>query len=293
MKKELSLEQNYNKLQNCELFLLDMDGTLYLGDNVFPCALEFINFLEENGKRYIYLTNNSSRAGTDYVDRLRGLGFPCDTEHVYTSGMATAEYLNQYYKDRYIYVVGTRTFYNEIKSAGLKAFNTSDYDGTDFEELREKLDEENNIPVVCVGFDTELVYRDLDLAVHFLRRDAAFIAANPDWVCPMPKGEVLPDCGSICALLTASSGKEPVYIGKPNRNMVDIISRMTGVANEKICCVGDRLYTDIAVAQNSGAVSVCVLTGEADEQMISEMETKPDYTLDDIGGLTSIMKLVR
>ncbi len=293
MKKELSLEQNYNKLQNCELFLLDMDGTLYLGDNVFPSALEFINFLEENGKRYIYLTNNSSRAGTDYVDRLRGLGFPCDTEHVYTSGMATAEYLNQYYKDRYIYVVGTRTFYNEIKSAGLKAFNASDYDGTDFEELREKLDEENNIPVVCVGFDTELVYRDLDIAVHFLRRDAAFIAANPDWVCPMPKGEVLPDCGSICALLTASSGKEPVYIGKPNRNMVDIISRMTGVSNEKICCVGDRLYTDIAVAQNSGAVSVCVLTGEADEQMISEMETKPDYTLDDIGVLSSIMKLVR
>ena len=143
---------------------------------------------------------------------------------------------------------------------------------------------------MCVGFDTTLTYEKLDKAVHYLRRGAAFIAANPDWVCPMPANEVLPDCGSICALLTAASGIEPVFIGKPNRNMVDIISEQTGVPNENICCVGDRLYTDIAVAQNAGAVSVCVLSGESSLEDIEKAERKPDYVLKDVTEIAEILK---
>ena len=126
--------------------------------------------------------------------------------------------------------------------------------------------------------------------MHYLRRGAAFVAANPDWVCPMPEDEVLPDCGSICALLTAASGVEPEFIGKPNRNMVDIISSKTGVPNENICCVGDRLYTDIAVAQNAGAVSVCVLSGESSEDDIAASERKPDYVLKDVAEIARILK---
>lgn len=304
MNLELSLQKDLNKLKNCELFLLDMDGTLYLGDDVFDGAIDFIHTLKKLGKKYIYLTNNSSRAGDDYLYRLRNMGFPCEDENIYTSGMATAEYLRLRCSDRHIYVVGTDTFYNELKRAGLKVFSSKDYDDPDFyannsyginsihnsQELRKYLDSSENIPVVCVGFDTELVYRDLDLAVHFLRKDAAFIAANPDWVCPMPKGEVLPDCGSICALLTASSGKEPRYIGKPNRKMVDIISSMSKIPNEKICCVGDRLYTDIAVAQNAGAVSVCVLSGECNESDIKDMNRKPDYVMDNVAELCTLIK---
>ena len=308
MNLELSFEKDFGKLKDCKLLLLDMDGTLYLGDEVFDGAVDFINTLSELGKKYIYLTNNSSRAGIDYITRLKRLGFPCEEENVYTSGMATAKYLKDNYGDRYIYVVGTRTFYNELKNAGLNVFNASDYDGVlhaDASSLDSKGQDENvitpvsdelkgrleeNIPVVCVGFDTELVYRDLDLAVHFLRKDAPFIAANPDWVCPMPADEVLPDCGSMCALLTASSGKEPLYIGKPNRNLVDIISSMTGIDNSNICCVGDRTYTDIAVAQNAGAVSVCVLSGECDENEIFNMERLPSYTMSNVAELAQILK---
>ena len=121
-------------------------------------------------------------------------------------------------------------------------------------------------------------------------RGAVFIAANPDWVCPMPADEVLPDCGSICALLTASSGREPTFIGKPNRNMVDVISAMTGVPNEKICCVGDRLYTDIAVAQNAGAVSVLVLSGETSPAMAAAAERQPDYILPSVRELHEIIR---
>lgn len=273
------MNMNLTKLKNCELFLFDMDGTLYLGDNVYSGAIELMNDLPALGKKYIYLTNNSSRAGSDYITRLRRLGFPCERENVFTSGMATGMYLNQRHPNASVYLAGTKAFYRELQSYGIKLVN--DENGhTDAAA----------VDVVVQGFDTELVYEKLDLACHFLRRGAAFIAANPDWVCPMPDDEVLPDCGSICALLTASSGKEPTYIGKPNRNMVDVISEMTGVANEKICCVGDRLYTDIAVAQNAGAVSVLVLSGETTREMADAAERRPDYILADVHELHELLK---
>jgi 4-nitrophenyl phosphatase len=167
--------------------------------------------------------------------------------------------------------VGTRAFIAELESYGVK-LGTVDAD------------------VVCVGFDTELTYDKLDNAVKFLRRGAAFIAANPDWVCPMPQNEVLPDCGSICALLTAATGVKPMFIGKPDRQMVDIISKQTGIPNSRICCVGDRLYTDIAVAQNAGAVSVCVLSGETSMEMVNEAGAKPDYVLKDVKELAGLLR---
>ena len=270
---------DYERLINTRLFLLDMDGTLYLGDDVFDGAVDFIHSISETGRNYIYLTNNSSRAGFDYITRLRKLGFPCEAENVFTSGMATGEFLNQNYPGAKVYLAGTKAFYRELQSYGIDLVN--DENGhTDVD----------TVDVVVQGFDTELVYEKLDLACHFLRRGAKFIAANPDWVCPMPADEVLPDCGSICALLTAASGVKPEYIGKPNRNMIDVVSKMTGVPNENICAVGDRLYTDIAVAKNAGSVSVCVLSGESSEQDIAESEVKPDYVLKDVAEIAKILR---
>lgn len=270
---------NYDKLKNCKLFLFDMDGTLYLGDDVYEGAIDLMNDLPDLGKKYIYLTNNSSRAGVDYITRLTRLGFPCEAENVFTSGMATGMYLNQRHSGAKVYLAGTKAFYRELVSYGIDLVN--DENGHT---------ETETVDVVVQGFDTELVYEKLDKACHFLRRGATFIAANPDWVCPMPNDEVLPDCGSICALLTASSGKEPTYIGKPNRNMVDVISTMTGIPNEEICCVGDRLYTDIAVAQNAGAVSVLVLSGETTQEMVDVAERQPDYILKDVHQLHQILR---
>ena len=262
---------DYTSLKNCRLFVFDMDGTIYLGDEVFEGAVELMEDLPSLGKRYIYLTNNSSRAGSDYITRLQRLGFPCGEENIFTSGMATGLYLNEKHPGARVYLVGTAAFRRELLSYGINLV-------------------EEDAEVVVAGFDTELVYEKLNKAVHFLRRGAAFIEANPDWVCPMPNDEVLPDCGSICALLTASSGVEPTVIGKPNRNMIDIISGMTGIPNEEICCVGDRLYTDIAVAQNAGAVSLLVMSGETDEDMLNAAERKPDYVLDNVHTLHKILR---
>ncbi len=270
---------DYQKIIDTQLFLLDMDGTLYLGDEVFPTAVDFIHSIAETGRKYIYLTNNSSRAGVDYITRLRKLGFPCEAENVFTSGMATGEFLNQQYPGAKVYLAGTKAFYRELKSYGIDLVNDENGHTDAFD-----------VDVVVQGFDTELVYEKLDKAVHFLRRGAKFIAANPDWVCPMAAGEVLPDCGSICALLTASTGVEPEYIGKPNRNMIDVVSKMTGIPNENICAVGDRLYTDIAVAKNAGSVSICVLSGESSEADIEASDVKPDYVLQDVGEIAKILR---
>ena len=269
---------DYSALKNCELFLFDMDGTLYLGDDVYDGAIALMEDLPRLGKKYIYLTNNSSRAGEDYIHRLRRLGFPCEAENVFTSGMATGQYLNQHHPGAKVYLAGTRAFYRELVSYGIDLVN----DETGHTEVED-------VDVVVQGFDTELVYEKLDRAVHYLRRGAAFIAANPDWVCPMPRGEVLPDCGSICALLKASSGREPTFIGKPNRNMIDVIAAMTGIPNEKICAVGDRIYTDIAVAQNAGSVSVLVMSGETDEAILAAAERKPDYVLPSVRELHEVL----
>ena len=270
---------NLDKLRNCELFLFDMDGTLYLGDDVYEGAIALMEDLPRLGKKYIYLTNNSSRAGVDYITRLRRLGFPCESENVFTSGMATGLYLNQHFPGAKVYLAGTRAFYRELVSYGIDLVNDEQGHTDAFD-----------VDVVVQGFDTELVYEKLDKAVHYLRRGSKFIAANPDWVCPMPAGEVLPDCGSICALLTASSGAKPEFIGKPNRNMIDVIAASTGIPNEKICAVGDRLYTDIAVAQNAGSVSVLVLSGETDQAMVDAAERKPDLVLPSVKELHELLQ---
>ena len=162
---------DYTKLKNCELFLFDMDGTLYLGDEVYDGARELMFDFPRMGKRYIYLTNNSSRAGEDYIHRLRRLGFPCERENVFTSGMATGMYLNQHHPGASVYIAGTRAFHRELTSYGIRLVN--DENGHTEEEL---------VDVVVQGFDTELVYEKLERACHFLRRGAVFIAANPDWV---------------------------------------------------------------------------------------------------------------
>lgn len=259
-------------LQSCKMFVFDLDGTLYLGDEILPGAHEIIEALDKAGICYIYLTNNSSRAAADYVTRLERMGFPCTKANVMSSSMATAEYLKENYPCQDVYLVGTDALYDELKAGGLPLSDTDP-------------------GVVCVGFDTQLTYDKLNKATHFLRRGAAFVAANPDCTCPMPNDEVLPDCGGICALLTACTGREPFYIGKPNPQMLLMLSKQHGIPLSQIAVVGDRLYTDIAVAENAGAVSVCVLSGETNREMIKSSPVKPQYVFDSVVELRAHLNL--
>jgi HAD superfamily hydrolase (TIGR01457 family) len=260
-----------DKLRQCKLFLLDMDGTLYLGDEVFPGAVDFLQTLTDTGRRYIYLTNNSSRSREDYVERLCRLGFPCRLEDVLTSGMATALYLQQTYPGQRVYLVGNQALRRELESYGICLVETE-------------------ADVVVAGFDTELTYDKLNRAAAFLRHGAPFVAANPDLVCPLPAGESMPDCGSICALLTAATGATPHYIGKPNQGIIQLAAQETGVSVGEICCVGDRLYTDIAAGINAGAVSALVLSGETDKASLAASDLCPDYVFQDVSALGEALR---
>ncbi len=250
-------------LKNCKAFVFDLDGTLYLGDEVFKGARELIDFIAQSNAQHVFLTNNSSRAATDYVKRLKDMTFVCEPENVLTSGMACADYLISKYPGNKVHLVGTAALKDELESYGVII---SDVDAQ----------------VVCVGFDRELTYEKLEKAVYFLRRGADFIATNPDLVCPMPEDIVLPDCGSMCALLTSSTGIEPFYIGKPNPQMLITLARKLAIPIEEIAMIGDRLYTDIAIGKNAGAVSVCVLSGETSKADIEVSDIKPDYVFDSV-----------
>ena len=266
---------DFARLRAKRLFLLDLDGTLYLDERLFDGAADFLRAIRSRGGTYRFLTNNSSRGAESYVEKLRRLGVEAETSDFLTSVDALIAHLHaQGMAEKLLYVCGTQSMKRQLTQAGLRL--TDDRDAA--------------VDALVMGFDTELTFQKLEDACILLNRGADYLATNPDWVCPMPRGEVLPDCGSICALLTASSGVKPNYIGKPNRNMIDVISAMTGIPNEKICAVGDRLYTDIAVAQNAGSVSVLVLSGETDKKMVDEAERKPDYVLADVHELHEILK---
>ena len=261
------------QLREKRLFLLDMDGTIYLDEQLFDGVPEFLRYVRRIGGRYLFLTNNSSRGVEGYIEKMHRLGIDTCREDYLTSVDATIRYLRASLPGRICYVAGTVSFMDQLAQAGIPV--TRD---------REQAE------VLLCGFDTELTFQKLEDACILLNRGVPFVATNPDWVCPMPAGEVLPDCGSICALLTAASGVKPTYIGKPNRNMVDVISAQTGVPNEQICCVGDRLYTDIAVAVNAGAQSVLVMSGETDEAMLRASDVQPKYVLRDVAELAQILR---
>ncbi len=259
------------KICDLQLFLLDMDGTLYWGDKLIEGAKDFISFLDSGGIGYVFLTNNSSKGAQEYIKRMRDFGFPCTSRNVYTSGMATAEFLNKNYKGQRVYLMGTEALKREFE---------------DYNIILTEQDPE----IVVVGFDMELSYSKIEKACSFLQSGAKFIATHPDTVCPIDKYRSIPDCGSMCAMITAATGRIPEFIGKPKRTMIDQMSIKWNVPNESIAMVGDRLYTDIAAGISAEATSICVLSGETNEEDIASSKWKPDYVFPSVKELLEELK---
>ncbi len=254
------------RLKNKKLFLLDMDGTLYLGNKLFPEAMPFLENIKRRGGRYMFLTNNSSKSAVAYIEKLKGLGIEATKDDFLTSVNATVEYLLKNHKNDRIYLMGTQSFVEEIKGAGLDAV-------TEYTE---------GIKVFVAAYDTELTYKKLVDACLILDEGAEFIATNPDWVCPTEKGSV-PDCGSFCEMLKRATGRTPKFIGKPEVYMPLLALKMTGVRAEDAVIVGDRLYTDVACGVNSGIDSVFVLSGEGTVKDIEEFGINPTYICKSVG----------
>lgn len=247
MYKTLESEKKY--------FILDMDGTFYLGDQLLEGSLDFLEKLVGKGRQFLFFTNNSSKNRQVYMEKLRAMGCYIDENQLLTSGMVTISYLKKTWKNPKVYLLGTPALEQDFEDNGIQLT-------------------EDNPDAVVVGFDTTLTYDKLEKACTLIRNGVPFIATHPDNNCPTEFGPI-PDCGAMCAFITQSTDVLPKYLGKPHTETLDYITRYLNCTKDELVFVGDRLYTDIAIGANHGATSVLVLTGETQMSDLETSEVKP------------------
>ena len=255
--------KNADALTAKKLYLLDMDGTVYLEDTLFDGVREWLASVSARGGKYVFITNNSSKSVRDYAAKMRKLGVSASAENFFTSTQAATLLLKEQAGDGLIYAQGTRSFIDELRGGGLHV--TEAYD--------------ESAKAILVGFDTELTAAKMRTTCKMLTNcDVPYYATNPDWVCPVEFGYV-PDCGSMCFGYEKATGKTPHYIGKPSPAMIEYAMRAFGASKAQTVVIGDRLYTDIASGINAGVDTVCVLSGEVTLDDITKSKIKPDFVL--------------
>ena len=257
---------DYSALRRKKLFLFDLDGTLYLGDTLFPGARELLACIRARGGQYRFLTNNSSRSVTAYVEKLARLGIAAE------AGALISYLRTQGGEDRRYYVCGTESMKSQLRAAGLSLAATR-----------------SDANALLMGFDTELTFQKLEDACILLGQNVPYIATNPDWVCPTSYGFV-PDCGSVCEMLYRATGRHPVVIGKPEPLMPRLAMLESGVSAQETLLIGDRIYTDIASGANALIDTLLVLSGETKEEDLPKARPQPSFVLPDVAALLRILE---
>lgn len=260
-------------IRKIKLFLFDQDGTLYLGNRLYPFTVPMLEKIKATGRRYMFMTNNSSKSVADYIKKLEKMGISATREDFITSSQATAYYLKKHHPGKMLYVCGTKSLIAELETEG---FQTT----TELEKVE----------CVVMGFDTELTFRKLEDVSKLLltRADIPYIATNPDLVCPTEFGSV-PDCGSVCQMIYNATGRKPVVIGKPSPLMPELAMEHTGCQKEETAVVGDRIYTDVKSGLNAGITGILVLSGETTPEILASSEDKPHLVLQDCGEILSAL----
>lgn len=260
-------------LKDRKLFLFDMDGTLYLGDQLFDFTVELLETIKATGRRYIFMTNNSSKSVHDYIRKLAKLGISAEYEDFLTSSQATAFYLKKHYPGKTLYVSGTQSLKDELMREGFSI--TDDTEKTE---------------VIVTGFDTELTFRKLeDVSKMLCTKELPYIATNPDYVCPTEFGSV-PDCGSVSDMLYNVSGKRPLFIGKPSALMPRLAMGKCGCTARETVVIGDRIYTDIKSGLNAGALTILVMSGETTYEILEASQDKPHIVMKDGSEIIAALK---
>ena len=252
-------------IQKTKLFLFDQDGTLYLGSRLYDFTIPMLEKIKATGRRYMFMTNNSSKSVEDYIKKLEKMGITATREDFITSSQATAYYLKKHHAGKTLYVCGTKSLIRELEMEGFKT--TTNLDETQ---------------CIVMGFDTELTFQKLEDVSKLLltREEIPYIATNPDYVCPTEFGSV-PDCGSVCDMIFNATGKRPVVIGKPTPLMPQLAMEHTGYSPEETAVIGDRIYTDIKSGLNAGTTTMLVMSGETTYEILEASEEKPHLVLKD------------
>jgi HAD superfamily hydrolase (TIGR01450 family) len=250
-------------LRNIRCFALDMDGTLYLDDQWIAGALDFLEHIRQRGKKYVFLTNNSSRGSKAYFDKLQRMGLRVEPEQLATSGDAMIDYILRTSHDKKIFLMGNESLKDDFSRRGI-------------------ILEDEDPDMVVTAFDTSFDYGRMTKLCDFVRKGLPFIATHPDFNCPTKNG-FIPDIGAIHAYVEASTGRKPdKIIGKPNSEIVEYVMRLAGADREHTAMIGDRLYTDIPTGVNNGLVSVCVLSGESSFDEAVVCKPQPHLVFDSV-----------
>ena len=260
------LKESLSKIKHVAL---DMDGTIYLGNTLFPFTKDFLAKMTENGIGYSFLTNNPSKSVADYLKKLEGLGIEANEENMYTTSLAAIDYIKAHYPQaRKLFLLGTPSMISQFEEAGFVS----------------TADDPDDVPdIIVASFDMTLEYSRLCRAAWWISQGVTYLATNPDFVCPTDQKTVLVDCGSICKCLEGATGRKPdVTLGKPDPNMLSGICTRMNLEPSQIAMVGDRIYTDIAMAHNAGAFGVLVLSGETTLETAQQAERQPSLICRDI-----------
>ena len=257
-------------LKETELFVLDMDGTFYLDTTILDGSLEFLKEVERLGKRFVFFTNNSSKSPNTYIEKLAKMNCFINRDQIMTSGDVMIHYLKEKHPGKSVYLVGTPDLEANFRANGI---NLTD----------------GQPDVVVIGFDLTLTYEKLAKACLYIRNGAEFLATHLDINCPTHDG-FIPDCGSMCAAISLSTGKQPKYVGKPFKETVDLVLDKTGVELEKVTFVGDRLYTDVKTGVANGAHGVLILSGETKFEDIALSDVTPDAIFGGLKDMAEMMK---
>lgn len=252
------MTENHNKILTPELkakiskikhLALDMDGTIYLGSQLFPFTIDFLDSMDKAGVGHSFLTNNPTKSVADYLHKLEGMGIKATEDNMYTTSLAAIDYIKKTHpKAKRLFMLGTPSMVSQFEKAGFEAC----------------ADDPDDVPdVLVVAFDTTLVYPRLCRAAWWASQGIPYVATNPDRVCPTDQRVVLVDCGSLQKCIEHATGRRPdIVLGKPDPTMLQGIMDRHGLKPDEIAMIGDRIYTDTAMAHNAGAVGVLVLSGE-------------------------------
>lgn len=249
-------EQIRARLASIKCFLLDMDGTFYLGDQLIEGSLDFLDALKRTGRTARFLTNNSSKSASVYADKLKKMGVEERYQDVISSGHAAAHYCLKHFPGQKCYLLGNPMLHEEMIAMGL--------------ELTE-----DDADYVLVAFDTTLDYAKMCKVCDYIRDGKPYIATHPDYNCPTETG-FIPDMGAIMAFIEASTGrKADIILGKPYRGIVEEALQRTGFQLDEMAMCGDRLYTDVATGVNHGMTGIFVLSGEATLEDLEASDVRP------------------
>lgn len=275
MKKIGKMNEKATELKDIQCFVMDMDGTIYLGTSVIKGAKEMIDTARSQGKKVYFFTNNSSRSPMGYVKKLNDLGFKdVERKDIMTSGDVMINYLKKEKSNPKVYLSGSPELEEQFWQAGIELL-PEDCAKADFAVL---------------GFDTTFNFNKANALCRLVSDGVPFLATNIDRVCPLEGNRFLIDCGSMSKAIEHATGISPKFVGKPFKETVDYIIDYTGMQKEQIAMVGDRLYTDILTAVNGGINGIAVLSGEISYEDIEQSDVKPDYILNSVNDIYNAIK---